>query len=218
MNQEYLDYYDNLRESAKKEYIKQKWKQYFSLLWKQNPLGIETSKTMRLDELKNAIEDLTSKKKGKYKNYFITITTPPNTDKIKFINGCKKLFDNAVIDRGYMVFEQRGETEDTVGDGLHCHLLLTRKDIYNHSKFSNRLLEQLIKLKINEKYKSVKQLLKMANLNSSPFSFQNIKNETVKKKLNYIQGNKNDEKLLKVQLDKVFRKKFDLQDIYKKNI
>ena len=55
-------------------------------------------------------------------------------------------------------------------------------------------------------------------MDSSPFSFQNIKDETVEKKLNYIQGNKNDEKLLKVQFDKVFRKKFDLQEIYKKNI
>lgn len=216
--EEYLDFYDNLRTQAKKEFIKQKWKQYYSLLWKQNPLLIETCSTMDLNDLKESIQELTSKRTGKYKNYFVTITTPPETDKLKFIDGCKKLFDNAVIDRGYMVFEQRGETIETVGDGLHCHMLLTRKDIYNHSKFTNRYLSQLIKLNINIKYKNVKQLLKLANLNSSPFSFQNIKEETVEKKLNYIQGNKNDEKLTKVQFDKVFRKKFDLQTIYKKNI
>ena len=203
--------------SSRNEFIKIKWRQYYSLLWSHNPNLIETVKPMKLSELKMKIEELSSKRRSKYKNYFITLTTPPKTDKNKFIDGCKKLFNNAVIDRGYMVFEQRGETVDTVGDGLHCHLLVMREK-YTHSKFSNRLLNQLIKLNINENYKSVKQLFKLANLSSSPFSFQNIKDETVEKKLAYIQGNKNDEKLLKVQFDTVFRKKFDLQEIYKKNI
>ncbi len=195
-----------------------KWKQYCSLLWRKDPSQIDKIEYMPMNELKNKIEELSSTNpRKKYKNYFITITSTPETDKLKFINGCKKLLDNAVIDRGYMVFEQRGETMETVGKGLHCHLLLIREK-YTHSKFSRRLLEQLIKLEINETYKSYKQLLKLANLNSSPFSFQNIKDETVPKKLNYIQGNKNDEKLTKVEFDKVFRKTFDLQVIYKKNI
>lgn len=218
INNDSKENFKDIRSQALKEFLKQKWKQYYTLQWRADPSKIANNNDINnYKELEERIKELSSKKKGKYKNYFITLTTPPKTDKLKFINGCKKLFDNAVIDRGYMVLEQRGETEETVGDGLHCHMLLFRTK-YTHSKFSNRLLNQLIKLNINENYKSYKQLLKLANMDSSPFSFQNIKDETVEKKLNYIQGNKNDEKLLKVQFDKVFRKKFDLQEIYKKNI
>ena len=220
-NDEYekLKKFQSIKEQALKEFLKQKWKQFYHLKWRQDPNNIDMNYDIKdYKELDLRIKSLSKKTNKKYKNYFITITTPPETDKLKFINGCKKLFQNAVIHRGYMVIEQRGETEETVGDGLHCHMLIFREDKYAHSRFTNRLLGQLIKLNINSKYKNVKQLLKLANLNSAPFSFQNIKDETVEKKLSYIQGNKNDEKLLKVQFDKVFRKKFDLQEIYKKNI
>ena len=208
-----------LNEQARREFIKQKYKTYYSLLWEHEPEKILTVLPMDLKELKiqtNLLKLKSSRKK--HKNYFVTITTPPETDKLKFINGIKKLFDNAVIDRGYLVFEQRGETISEIGKGLHAHLLIFRNDKYTNSKFTNRLLAQLIKLEINEKYKSVKQLLKMANMKSSPFSYQNIKDETVSKKLAYILGDKNDEKLEKVKMDSEFRKTFDLLDIYKKNI
>ena len=213
-----LDLYD-IQKSAYRELIKTKYRHYYNLLWSQGKTEtLQKIKPLSLTELKCQIDSLSKKSNKKYKNYFITITTPPNTDKHKFIDGCKKLFNNAVIDRGYMVYEQRGETEETVGDGLHCHILAIRNDKYSNSKFTNRLLNQLIKLEINAKYKSIKQLLKLANLDHSPFSFQNIKDETVPKKIAYMEGNKNDEKLQKVKMDSVFRKTFDLEKIYKKNI
>lgn len=208
-----------INQQARKQVIKQKYIQYYNLLWRHDPSELSKINNITLVELKQKTELLLKKvSKTKFKNYFLTITTTPKTDKFKFINGIKKLFDNAVIDRGYMVFEQRGETLTEIGKGLHAHLLLFRNDKYNNSKFTNRLLGQLIKLEINPTYKSVKQLLKMANLTNSPFSYQNIKDETVSQKLAYIQGNKNDEKLLKVEMDSEFRKKYNLQNIYTRNI
>ena len=203
--------------SARREFIKVKYRQYFSLLWRHKPDEVEKVQPMKLSELKNKIEEYSNIKRKWTKNYFITITTPPKTDKLKFINGCLKLFDIAVIDRGYMVFEQRGENVDDLGKGIHCHMLVFREK-YNDSKFRTRYLNKLLKLEINDNYKSVNQLKKLANMKNSPFSFQNIKDETVPKKISYINGDKNDEKLLKCQMDILFRKKFDLQKMYTKKI
>ena len=133
INNDSKENFKDIRSQALKEFLKQKWKQYYTLQWRADPSKIANNNDINnYKELEERIKELSSKKKGKYKNYFITLTTPPKTDKLKFINGCKKLFDNAVIDRGYMVLEQRGETEETVGDGLHCHMLLFRTK-YSHS-------------------------------------------------------------------------------------
>lgn len=173
------------------------------------------------NDLKNQLDEyrITQRTNAKYKNYFITITTTPETDKHHFISQIVKIFGNAVIDKGYLVFEQRGDSKETVGDGIHAHMLVKRDPkIYNHSKFQSRIFNQIIRLGINKTYKSYKNLVRLSKMKKSTFSCQNIKDETCKAKLDYISGDKDPEKLKKVEFDKLFRKKFELKKIYKKNL
>lgn len=203
--------------SGRKQFYKNKVMELYSLRWKHN---IHTDVVVdNYEDLKAQIDELKSKYgcNKKYRNYFVTITSTKDKDKNQFILEIKKLFKIAVISEGYLVFEQRGETQEEVGKGLHAHMLLFRnEEKYNHSKFKKRFLEKLIKLKINKNYTSIKQLDYYCKQPQAIFSFQNIKNETVKNKLKYIKGNKENAKLTKVCYDKIFRNKYKLDDIYKK--
>lgn len=204
--------------AAWKKFIQQKCLKLYHLRWANG----EHKPPIIKDE-SDLIEQLQSfkgqRKNGKYPNYFITITTTEDKDKNEFIASIKKLFENSVIEKGYLVFEQRGICEEEIGKGIHAHLLVFRDTKkYNHSKFTNRLLGQLVKLKVNKTYTSVKGLLLKASKKHSTFSFQNIKDETVSKKIAYIEGDKNEEKLEKVKMDKVFRLKYKLENIYKKKL
>ena len=209
---------NRIKTRAINEFYASKMKKLLQLRWDNNIH--DPPKIKDWADLKSQIDDLSMvRKNAKYENYFLTITTTPDKDKQQFITQIQKLFGCSVIDKGYLVFEQRGDSMDTVGNGLHAHILAFRDNKkYNHSKFTNRLLGMLVKLGINKTYKSVKGLLLKASKKSSTFSYQNIKNETVDKKIAYINGDKNEDKLEKVKFDEIFRKKFDLQKIYTKKI
>lgn len=203
---------------AVNEFYSAKVKKLLQLRWQNDQH--DAPKIKDWADLKSQITDLSvCNKNSKYENYFITITTTPDKDKFQFITQIQKLFGCSVIDKGYLVFEQRGDSMETIGQGIHAHILAFRDNKkYNHSKFTNRLLGMLVKLGINKTYKSIKSLLLKASKKSSTFSFQNIKNETVDKKIAYIEGNKNEDKLQKVEYDKIFREKYKLSKIYRKNI
>lgn len=199
-------------------FIKEKIKMLYRLRWKA---GI--SDKIYIKDANHLMEELNKfnkpKREPKYEDYFITITTESDKDPKIFIRDVKKLFQIAVIHKGYLVFEQRGESLDEIGKGVHAHMLVSRDPLkYTHSKFSERFLTKLVKLKINKTYNSKKQLLLLKNKECSQFSYQNIKKPTVIKKLEYITGQKNQEKLLKVKFDQLFRKKYKIEKIIKKSI
>ena len=203
---------------AVNEFYASKVKKLLQLRWQKDLHDVPKIKDWA--DLKSQISDLSLvQKNSKYENYFITITTTQDKDKNQFITQVEKLFGCSVIDKGYLVFEQRGDSMETIGKGIHAHILAFRDNKkYNHSKFMNRFLDRLVKLDINKTYKSIKYLKLIAQKQSSTFSFQNIKNETVQKKIAYMEGDKNDEKLEKVKFDKIFRKQYNLSNIYRKNI
>ena len=59
-------------------------------------------------------------------------------------------------------------------------------------------------------------MLRLANLKNSTFSYQNIKDETIASKIDYMKGLKNEEKLGKVNMDKQFRTQNKIKHLYEK--
>lgn len=199
-------------------FIKEKIKMLYRCRWKAG-----VTDEISIKNANHLMEELNKfnkpKREPKYEDYFITITSTPDKDIKFFIRDVKKLFEIAVIQQGKLCFEQRGECESDLGKGVHAHMLVKRDPLkYTHSKFTERFLNKLVKLRINKSYNSKKQLLFLKNKECSQFSYQNIKKETVIKKLEYIHGQKNKEKLLKVKFDKLFRKKYKIEEIIEKKI
>lgn len=72
----------------------------------------------------------------KHNNGYIWLTVNPKKDiKIdRLMTIVKKLSGRAFVDEYMYVFEQRGVDEDTVGNGIHAHVLLKRNLNYKPSK------------------------------------------------------------------------------------
>ena len=96
------------KQSAIHNFYTAKIRKLLELRWK-NKL-FEPPTFSNWEELQNQIEELKcSRKNGKYKNYFITITTQKNKDISEFKTEIQKLFKSALIQSGKLVIEQRGD-------------------------------------------------------------------------------------------------------------
>lgn len=101
------------------------------------------------------------------------------------------------------VFEQRGTyKENNIGKGKHCHLLIKRRLSYKPSALIYKLQRGLASFVGNVK-------------NNSLLNCQVIGDDFAQDKINYITGlNKKDSKHEKQLGDIIFRKAFDLKDLY----
>lgn len=132
-------------------------------------------------------------------NYFITINFKPQTEITHVQNRMLKIILKKWITKYYYVYEQRGTDLETVGSGLHVHLLVCDSPKSKSSEV------------VREIYSSVKSMVG----SKSSVDVRKIPFEWVYDKLKYLSGEKWDvEKLPKVQMDKIFRQKYSLLDIY----
>ncbi len=104
--------------------------------------------------------------------------------------------------------EQRGNSLSTMGQGLHVHLLMPKpkdKQPYNCK---------------DEIYNSYKQFCKLPKKQVLNNHLLMIPQEWKDEKIEYMKGNKTKDldgsKALKVKFDRIFRNKFNLEDLYSK--
>jgi len=128
---------------------------------------------------------------------------PPNIDGVKnFEKHLIKFINRNFIDEAWAVLEQRGDTELTCGAGCHAHIELQRNLNYRPSDI----------------IKGVKNTFKKyCNVNNpNLLTCQTHGEDYHKDKMEYIEGVKTGEgKDIKQEVDKTFRKKYNLSTIYK---
>jgi len=126
---------------------------------------------------------------------WITIS-PPQGDPLKFINRIHTLTERSYLPNLTYSFEQRGEQLEEVGKGLHCHLICDKKHNVAPKQVINNLASYF---KISHNSVDVKKY---------PASYK-------QDKIDYLLGKKFDEKKdPKIQMDKIFRKTYSLNQIY----
>lgn len=132
---------------------------------------------------------------------FITINPSPEITLTQLQEKVEKFVKRNMFDKYRYVYEQRGSTEENMGHGFHAHILLKRNLNYKPSKIS-----------VNTKntFKGITQVDNPQILN-----IQHIGEDFAKDKDEYIDGVKTGEgKDKKQQIDKIFRKKNNLESVY----
>lgn len=133
---------------------------------------------------------------------FITINPKPKVTFEQF----KKVVDK-IISKKYLLnnetlhysYEQRGESDDEIGKGFHCHILFKRGPKIPHE--------------IRREFKSsCKNICNISQSSCLNFKFTN--SEYYDDKFLYLQGNKDEEKNIKCKFDIKFRKKYNLKNYY----
>lgn len=134
--------------------------------------------------------------KNNCNHYFITISLPHITD----IEALVRIMERVVMKKWiqnntwYYTYEQRGETEETCGEGLHIHLLILK----------NKRKSQVIR-EISNTFKIAKNYVDVREGKTE---------QSYNTRLEYLKGKKIDSKLDRVYIDRLFRQKKNLLDIY----
>lgn len=132
--------------------------------------------------------------------FFITVNTKPEIDLVQFCERLSKFATRKFIRYYYYNLEQRGETLDEVGKGVHSHLLINT--LLTKSKVTQYLREGFVKF--------VGNVSNIHQLNVLP-----IPQAWVEDKKQYINGVKwDDTKTLKINIDKLFRENNNLKLYY----
>lgn len=159
--------------------------------------GLMTEEQPFLQKQYNLAQEI---KKNKKPFYFITINPKPDSDFKDFIKCVKSVWNWSWINKLHYSIEQRSDNIDEAGKGFHAHFILEDFD--------------------NEKGKITKQFTtKFQPFCSPPYkntiNIQEKKKEWLKDKIDYIKGFKLDEgKPEKVEVDKLWRKKENIEDYY----
>lgn len=159
-------------------------------------------------ELKKENESLRAKCKEKRAvdnntNYvFITVNPKEGVDFDKFRELCEKFAQRKMFKQSWLVFEQRGATEEELGKGFHAHIECERNVEYKPS--------QIIRNTRNT-FKNICNIQVPSTL-----TIQHHGDDYHEDKMEYINGVKNGEGKDKKQImDVIFRKNKNLKVIYK---
>ena len=158
--------------------------------------ALEVKVKTRLDEKKS------SSKKNAY--VWITINPKPDIGCVNLQKTCVNVAKRSFFKNAMYVYEQRGDSDDTIGKGFHCHMLAER-DFTKSTKPSH------IRRDIGN---TVKNILK---LNSKNPYIQFVDAEYAKDKIRYMLGDKDlhkDEKDIKLVYDKLWRDRENIEHVY----
>ncbi len=135
---------------------------------------------------------------------FITINPKPDIKLKHFIKQVFKYLKRNIIKNYLMVFEQRGDSLKSIGQGFHSHILVernlrckTRADKF--FSFSSNTFKKVCNTKIK-----------------NCFYAYYISSVQMEEKRKYLMGHKHDEKLNKVKMDKIWRQAEQLEPYYHK--
>ncbi len=197
----------DIREATELQFYKNKYLKILNMKYELKDLGKHMEKVKdKEDELKKQIKEQTAREHNN-SHLFITINPKPTPDITAnlehFVKKVVKFINRNFCDEAYGVIEQRGVNETELGKGYHAHIALKRNVNYRPS--------DIIKGAKNT-FKDCCDVKKPELLNVR------IHGEDFHKdKLEYIYGIKTGEgKDIKQKMDVLFRKKYNLEIIYKK--
>lgn len=180
----------------------------------QLELGIHSNKVMQLnyDKMKLLEQELSDKRKTKSSNKWIFATFNFNTENQNIDSAMKfkdKLLSKKSMEEYAYCYEQRGDTLEQVGKGLHMHFLINRKD-KKPSEWTRELWSAF------KNYTGFKE----EDWNNPKYRMCCFVPESwAKEKIQYMSGLKwDDNKKIKCEMDVVMRAKYGLELIYKKNL
>jgi hypothetical protein len=134
--------------------------------------------------------------------YWITVNPKPDVDLDIILKSIQNFCHRKAVRDYQFSIEQRGETEEEIGKGIHSHILL------KWERKQNKYIKQFL-------IESVKRLV--GNYSSSIINIRRITSDIYQDKLDYLNGLKWDkEKDQKIKMDKLFREKNNILCIYKK--
>ena len=130
----------------------------------------------------------------------MTVTATPTVKFAQFHQICQKLFYRNIFVSGYYIYEQDGDTPETMGQGFRAHFVMERN--LNYKPY---------KTKINA-FNSVKKVC-----SAQAFGFKHIGEDFRKDKLEYIFGLKNGEgRDAKQKMDILFREAMQVEIFYER--
>ena len=141
--------------------------------------------------LMKIIKDAGKEGKKVYTTWWATASLDDKKDIKDNLKNIQKAMTKKWIEKYEYVIEQRGETEEEAGKGIHVHYLITGKKPY--SQIQRELANTL---QVDKAYIHVKPANNIDGLRS------------------YMAGQKTDEKLKKVEIDKFFRTKHNIESYY----
>lgn len=159
----------------------------------------------RLEETKQVFQEeqsLTDELAKDNKTVWITVNPKPETTLTDLKNLITKFVGKKWITSKYAyTFEQRGETPETRGQGIHCHVLVEDRGKKIPSEISRETKRHFSKI--------------VDVSNSHCLNIKFIPHKYFNDKMEYLKGNKWDnDKLPKLQQDKEFRRLNELKEIY----
>lgn len=131
---------------------------------------------------------------------FITINPKPGIELDDFKNKIQSITKWKCFYKGFYVLEQRGESYDDMGRLPHAHIMLCKYNV--ERKRLIKRLEATFKNYCNPPYENTINVLRKS---------QEHGKETLEE---YMKGDKQDDKLDKVNFDKIWRKENNIDDIY----
>lgn len=180
------------------ECIAQRYRKHFNRLLDEE----DTENTLPLIKEINDYERKKDEETVKSDYCFITLSPDPakNVSLSEFKKTVEKASKKSFIKKSLYVIEQRSDTLDNMGYGMHCHMLINKGDYrMSHMK--------------REFARTFKDMIDTEQ--SGPFNFRLCKNKDLTNRQNYMLGDKKDEAKQKKQLiDKEWRKKMLISDYY----
>lgn len=177
------------------ECIHQRYRQHFN-----RQLDEEDGSNLPLIKEINDYNEKKEKETVKSDYVFITVNPRPGVAINDFVKTVNKSVEKTFIKKSLHVIEQRGENMEELGKGFHTHILLNKGD-YRMSHLRREFARTF------NKFCDVD--------NPHCFNVAICKNDDIVKRQNYMLSLKKDPaKHLKQEMDKHFRKKFNLPDYY----
>ncbi len=188
-------------EKAYDNFLKKKLESIIKMEYDADLLG---QKMKNIKEYEQSVKVKLKEKTAKeHNNAFVFITINPNdtTTLTQLQEKVEKFVNRNMFSAYRYVYEQRGSTEKDMGHGFHAHILLKRNLDYKPSK---------IALNTKNTFKGITNVDNPKILN-----IQHIGHDFAQDKDEYMTGVKTGEgKDKKQEIDKIFRKKNNLESVY----
>ncbi len=151
----------------------------------------------RYGEYLEVYKSLTKKVRSGTNFTWITVSVKDSKKPKPFFKACAKFVEKKYCDKWFYVFEQRGEREEVAGCGLHCHMVCSYKKYLYLDEFKKNTLRHFA-----------------AFATSAAVFITYIKTDFIGDKIDYCLGDKFEKKLMKVNIDRIWRNKIKIEDYY----
>lgn len=154
-----------------------------------------------LEEIYRKIKNRNKNGGALYEYEFITVNCAPGVPLSHVQRKVEKFVNRKIVKSAEWVYEQRASTEDQMGFGMHVHMLVQQSGAKFHAEFT----------------RSARSTFKTLVGNDNAVHVLGCKNvKDVERRRKYMSGEKNsEEKMRKVVIDKLWRRKENLLEYYK---